>query len=160
MYYAKITDYAEELLDHVDHKLPGWPERVRLMQAKGGDAKGSSSAAKALRAVFLPMDASMPLSSQATIDAIVGHRYGPLAMVEVEGLGRGQRRKARDRHARRAFGAIRLQWIALALVLLAQVDDQSREEQPERVEHQLCHVDVLGNRTSLKQHRSHLRVGS
>ena len=43
---------------------------VRLMQAKGGDAKGSSSAAKALRAVFLPMDASMPLSSQATIDAM------------------------------------------------------------------------------------------
>ncbi|MBC7489645.1 MAG: leucine--tRNA ligase [Glaciimonas sp.] len=33
MYYAKITDYAEELLDHVETKLPGWPERVRLMQA-------------------------------------------------------------------------------------------------------------------------------
>jgi leucyl-tRNA synthetase len=33
MYYAKITDYAEELLDHVDNKLPGWPERVRVMQA-------------------------------------------------------------------------------------------------------------------------------
>jgi leucyl-tRNA synthetase len=32
-YYLKITDYAEELLDHVQHKLPGWPERVRLMQA-------------------------------------------------------------------------------------------------------------------------------
>ena len=33
MYYVKITAYAEELLDHVDHKLPGWPERVRLMQS-------------------------------------------------------------------------------------------------------------------------------
>jgi leucyl-tRNA synthetase len=33
MYYARITDYAEELLDHVDDKLPGWPERVRIMQA-------------------------------------------------------------------------------------------------------------------------------
>ena len=33
MYYAKITDYAEELLEHVENKLPGWPERVRLMQA-------------------------------------------------------------------------------------------------------------------------------
>ncbi|MDP3841458.1 MAG: leucine--tRNA ligase [Oxalobacteraceae bacterium] len=33
MYYAKITDYAEEMLDYVDHNLPGWPERVRLMQA-------------------------------------------------------------------------------------------------------------------------------
>jgi leucyl-tRNA synthetase len=31
-YYLKITDYAEELLDHVQNKLPGWPERVRLMQ--------------------------------------------------------------------------------------------------------------------------------
>jgi len=33
MYYAKITDYAEELLEHVETKLPGWPERVRLMQS-------------------------------------------------------------------------------------------------------------------------------
>ncbi|MDB5776480.1 MAG: Leucyl-tRNA synthetase, partial [Herbaspirillum sp.] len=33
MYYAKITDYAEELLQYTESKLPGWPERVRLMQA-------------------------------------------------------------------------------------------------------------------------------
>ncbi|MFC6522004.1 leucine--tRNA ligase [Undibacterium arcticum] len=33
MYYARITDYAEELLDHVNHNLPGWPERVRVMQS-------------------------------------------------------------------------------------------------------------------------------
>ncbi|MBD8532970.1 MULTISPECIES: leucine--tRNA ligase [unclassified Massilia] len=32
MYYVRITDYADELLDHVDNKLPGWPERVRTMQ--------------------------------------------------------------------------------------------------------------------------------
>jgi leucyl-tRNA synthetase len=32
-YYLKITDYAEELLDFVTgDKLPGWPERVKLMQ--------------------------------------------------------------------------------------------------------------------------------
>jgi leucyl-tRNA synthetase len=31
-YYLKITDYAEELLEHVEHRLPGWPERVKLMQ--------------------------------------------------------------------------------------------------------------------------------
>ena len=31
-YYLKITDYAEELLDHVQNRLPGWPERVKLMQ--------------------------------------------------------------------------------------------------------------------------------
>jgi leucyl-tRNA synthetase len=31
-YYLNITKYAEELLDHVTHRLPGWPERVKLMQ--------------------------------------------------------------------------------------------------------------------------------
>ena len=32
-YYLKITDYAEELLGFVTgDKLPGWPERVKLMQ--------------------------------------------------------------------------------------------------------------------------------
>ncbi len=31
-YYLKITQYAQELLDHVQQQLPGWPERVRLMQ--------------------------------------------------------------------------------------------------------------------------------
>jgi leucyl-tRNA synthetase len=31
-YYLRITDYAEELLEQVENGLPGWPERVRLMQ--------------------------------------------------------------------------------------------------------------------------------
>nr|MCU0923231.1 leucine--tRNA ligase [Burkholderiaceae bacterium] len=31
-YYLKITQYAEELLEHVHQQLPGWPERVKLMQ--------------------------------------------------------------------------------------------------------------------------------
>jgi leucyl-tRNA synthetase len=31
-YYLNITKYAPELLDHVQHHLPGWPERVKLMQ--------------------------------------------------------------------------------------------------------------------------------
>ncbi|MBP6225415.1 MAG: leucine--tRNA ligase [Rhizobacter sp.] len=31
-YYLNITKYADELLDQVQHHLPGWPERVRLMQ--------------------------------------------------------------------------------------------------------------------------------
>ena len=32
MYYLRITAYAEELLNALEH-LPGWPERVRVMQA-------------------------------------------------------------------------------------------------------------------------------
>jgi leucyl-tRNA synthetase len=32
MYYLRITDYAQELADALA-ELPGWPERVRLMQA-------------------------------------------------------------------------------------------------------------------------------
>jgi leucyl-tRNA synthetase len=31
-YYLRITDYAEELLREVQTDLPGWPERVRIMQ--------------------------------------------------------------------------------------------------------------------------------
>ncbi len=31
-YYLKITQYAEELLEHVQQHLGGWPERVKLMQ--------------------------------------------------------------------------------------------------------------------------------
>jgi leucyl-tRNA synthetase len=32
MYYLRITQYADELLSCLDH-MPGWPERVRTMQA-------------------------------------------------------------------------------------------------------------------------------
>lgn len=32
MYYLRITDYAQDLLDALDN-MPGWPERVRAMQA-------------------------------------------------------------------------------------------------------------------------------
>ena len=31
-YYLKISAYAPELLEHTQHKLPGWPERVKTMQ--------------------------------------------------------------------------------------------------------------------------------
>ena len=32
MYYMRITDYADELLDDLENGLPGWPERVKVMQ--------------------------------------------------------------------------------------------------------------------------------
>jgi len=32
MYYLRITQYADELLEYLD-KMPGWPERVKAMQA-------------------------------------------------------------------------------------------------------------------------------
>src|SRR6202041_2573441 len=32
MYYLKITDYAEDLLEALNH-MPGWPDAVRAMQA-------------------------------------------------------------------------------------------------------------------------------
>ena len=31
-YYLNITQYADELLEHVQQHLPGWPDRVKLMQ--------------------------------------------------------------------------------------------------------------------------------
>jgi len=31
-YYLKITQYADELLEYTEKHLPGWPERVKLMQ--------------------------------------------------------------------------------------------------------------------------------
>jgi leucyl-tRNA synthetase len=40
MYYLRITDYADELLSYLD-KMPGWPERVKAMQANWiGKSKG------------------------------------------------------------------------------------------------------------------------
>src|SRR4030095_2255935 len=40
MYYLRITNYAEDLLAALD-ALPGWPERVKLMQANWiGDSEG------------------------------------------------------------------------------------------------------------------------
>jgi len=45
-WFLKITDYADELLDELDN-LPGWPEKVRTMQANWiGKSKGVNFALK------------------------------------------------------------------------------------------------------------------
>ncbi len=42
-WFFKITQYADELLKDVDEKLPGWPERVRIMQRDWiGKSEGAS----------------------------------------------------------------------------------------------------------------------
>ena len=42
-WFFKITDYADELLNNVDDKLQGWPERVRIMQREWiGKSKGAN----------------------------------------------------------------------------------------------------------------------
>lgn len=63
MYYLRITQYADELLQCVRDELPGWPERVRLMQQHWiGRSEG-------LR-IFFPHDHPLPLAAN---DTVPGH---------------------------------------------------------------------------------------
>ena len=80
MYYLKITDYAEELLGALD-TLPGWPERVKVMQANwigksvgvevgfphaGGVLKVFTTRADTLMgATYVAVAAEHPLAAQA-----------------------------------------------------------------------------------------------
>ncbi|MGE5625993.1 MAG: leucine--tRNA ligase [Bacillota bacterium] len=80
MYYLKITDYAEELLQALDG-LPGWPERVKIMQAnwigksegveigfphEGGVLKVFTTRADTLMgATYVAVAAEHPLAQQA-----------------------------------------------------------------------------------------------
>ena len=80
MYYLKITDYAEELLGALD-MLPGWPERVKVMQANwigksvgvevgfphaGGVLKVFTTRADTLMgATYVAVAAEHPLAAQA-----------------------------------------------------------------------------------------------
>ena len=80
MYYLKITAYADELLGALDH-LPGWPERVKLMQAnwigksegveigfpyEGGTLKVFTTRADTLMgATYVAVAAEHPLAQKA-----------------------------------------------------------------------------------------------
>jgi leucyl-tRNA synthetase len=82
MYYLKITDYAEELLGALD-TLPGWPERVKLMQANwigksvgvevgfpypGGVLKVFTTRADTLMgATYVAVAAEHPLAAKAAL---------------------------------------------------------------------------------------------
>ncbi|MBD1872957.1 leucine--tRNA ligase [Nodosilinea sp. FACHB-131] len=59
-WFLKITDYAEELLQDLD-KLPGWPERVRTMQANWiGKSTGARVVFKTESGEALPVFTTRP----------------------------------------------------------------------------------------------------
>ncbi|MGB3309000.1 MAG: leucine--tRNA ligase [Nodosilinea sp.] len=59
-WFLKITDYAEELLQDLD-KLPGWPERVRTMQANWiGKSTGAQVVFKTEAGDALPVFTTRP----------------------------------------------------------------------------------------------------
>ncbi|PZU96878.1 MAG: leucine--tRNA ligase [Leptolyngbya sp.] len=59
-WFLKITDYAEELLQDLD-KLPGWPERVRTMQANWiGKSTGARVVFKTEAGDALPVFTTRP----------------------------------------------------------------------------------------------------
>ncbi|MGB3135383.1 MAG: leucine--tRNA ligase [Nodosilinea sp.] len=59
-WFLKITDYAEELLSDLDH-LPGWPERVRTMQANWiGKSTGAQVVFKTETGDDLPVFTTRP----------------------------------------------------------------------------------------------------
>ncbi|MBW4459627.1 MAG: leucine--tRNA ligase [Nodosilinea sp. WJT8-NPBG4] len=59
-WFLKITDYAEELLQNLD-KLPGWPERVRTMQANWiGKSTGARVVFKTESGDALPVFTTRP----------------------------------------------------------------------------------------------------
>ena len=73
-WFLKITDYAQELLDGLDH-LPGWPERVRAMQRHWiGRSEGA-------RVAFAVPDVAASIDVFTTrLDTIHGATYLALAV--------------------------------------------------------------------------------
>lgn len=95
MYYMKITQYADELLEALD-TLPGWPERVRTMQANwigkshGVDivfpadtASGTPQGLKVfttradtlMGATYVAVAAEHPIALHAARDNLALHRF-------------------------------------------------------------------------------------
>ena len=83
---------------------------------------------------------------RVTLHARGEHRH---AVGEDERLGRRNAWESLHGHP---AGAVGLERVALALVLAPQVHDETREEDPEDIEHDLSHVDVIGDCASSSVH--------
>ncbi|MBS0287083.1 MAG: leucine--tRNA ligase [Proteobacteria bacterium] len=69
-WFLKITDYAQELLDSLDH-MPGWPEQVRTMQRNWiGRSEGVSFQFAVENDIFSPIDVYT-----TRIDTLMGVTY-------------------------------------------------------------------------------------
>ncbi|MBP9742165.1 MAG: leucine--tRNA ligase [Burkholderiales bacterium] len=72
MYYFKITQYAEELLDDLD-KLDGWPEQVKTMQ------KNWIGKSKGMEISFLTSDNDKLTVFTTRVDTLMGVTYVAIA---------------------------------------------------------------------------------
>ncbi len=69
-WFLKITDYAQELLDSLDH-MPGWPEQVRTMQRNWiGRSEGVNFHFKVENDAFAPLEVYT-----TRIDTLMGVTY-------------------------------------------------------------------------------------
>ena len=108
MYYLRITAYAEELLAALD-ELPGWPERVRVMQANWiGRSEGVELAFPyaPTRAQLLGADGRAQGIHDARRHAVRRHLHGGLGRASAgqrggraqSGAGRVRRRMPPRQH--------------------------------------------------------------
>ena len=119
MYYLRITQYAQDLLDELD-SMTGWPERVRTMQANWiGRSEGvrigfpyelegerhvlsvfTTRADTLMGATFCAVAAEHPLATYAARNN-PGARRVHRGVQARHGPGGGDRRDGKERHADR-----------------------------------------------------------